>query len=90
MVEQFAQQHGDVVRVVGMGSQDSLDQASDFLEATGVETPLMLWDSGFDSWTYYGVTGQPTAILVDSDGNPIQGWRGTFDTDEVLELAAQA
>jgi len=90
MVEQFARQHGDEVRVVGMGSQDNLELAGDFLAVTGVETPLMLWDRGFDSWAYYGVTGQPIAILVEPDGTPIQGWRGAFDPDEVLELAARA
>lgn len=73
-----------------MGAQDNLDLAADFLAATGVSTPLMIWDPGFESWIYYGVTGQPTAILVDAEGNPIQGWRGRFDTDEVLQLAAAA
>lgn len=73
-----------------MGAQDSLDQASGFLEDTGVATPLMVWDTGFDSWSYYDVRGQPIAILVDSSGMPIQGWRGFFDPDEVLRLAADA
>lgn len=73
-----------------MGAQDSLDQAGDFLELTGVSTPLMIWDASFETWNYYGVTGQPTAILVDREGNPIAGWRGFFDEEEVLELAAQA
>ncbi|MDH3678401.1 MAG: hypothetical protein OEV40_00490 [Acidimicrobiia bacterium] len=72
-----------------MGAQDSLDQAVEFVATTGVETPLMLWDTGFDSWIYYGVNGQPIAILVDADGNPLQGWRGPFDVDEVLRLAAE-
>ncbi len=73
-----------------MGAQDNLDQAEDFLASTGVETPLMIWDTGFDSWVYYGVTGQPIAILVDAEGNPLQGWRGAFDQEEVLRLAAEA
>ena len=73
-----------------MGAQDSLDQASDFLANTGVETPLMIWDAGFETWTYYGVAGQPVAILVDVNGDPIQGWRGAFDPEEVLRLAAEA
>jgi hypothetical protein len=73
-----------------MGAQDSLEQAVDFLELTGVETPLMIWDASFETWSYYGVTGQPTAVLVDAGGNPIQGWRGFFDQEEVLELAAEA
>ncbi len=73
-----------------MGAQDSLEQAAGFLETTGLHTPLMIWDVSFETWSYYGVRGQPTAILVDSNGDPIAGWVGFFDTEEVLELAAAA
>ena len=90
MVEQFAQQHGDTVRVIGMGAQDTLGEAQEFIEITGATTPTMVWDPGFETWAYYGVTGQPTAVLVEPDGTPIQGWRGRFDLDEVLRLAEEA
>ena len=73
-----------------MGAQDSLALAEDFVETTGTGTPLMIWDASFETWSYYGVTGQPTAVLVDADGDPIAGWRGFFDAEEVLELAAEA
>ena len=73
-----------------MGAQDSLDRAADFIAETGTNTPLMIWDAGFETWAYYGVNGQPIAILVDRDGNPIAGWRGLFDEEEVLQLAAEA
>lgn len=72
-----------------MGAQDSLDLAGSFIAETGTTTPLMIWDASFETWAYYGVTGQPTAILVAPDGNPIAGWRGFFDQEEVLELAAE-
>lgn len=49
----------------------------------------MLWDSGFDSWSHYGVRGQPAAILLDADGGAIQGWGGQIPEDIVLELAAE-
>jgi len=77
------------VRVIGLGTQDSLDQAISFTADNGLETPLMTWDPGFDSWIYYGVNSQPTAILVDPAGNPLAGWRGAFDLDEVLRLASE-
>lgn len=73
-----------------MGAQDSLDLANEFVATTGAETPLMIWDTGFDTWSYYGVTGQPTVVLTDAAGNPIQGWRGIFDADAVLDAAAAA
>ena len=73
-----------------MGAQDSLEQAGEFLETTGLQTPLMIWDVSFETWSYYGVRGQPTAILVDKTGDPIGGWLGVFDADEVLDAVAQA
>lgn len=73
-----------------MGAQDSFSFAQEFRETTGTESILMIWDEGFTTWQYYGVRGQPTAILVDKTGNPIQGWLGRFDENEVLELAAAA
>ena len=73
-----------------MGAQDSLSMAREFLEITGVATPLMIWDESFATWAYYGVTAQPTAILVAADGQPIAGWLGRFDEEEVLRLAAEA
>lgn len=73
-----------------MGAQDSFDFAQEFRATTGTESFLMIWDESFTSWQYYGVRGQPTAILVDAAGDPIQGWVGRFDEAEVLELAAAA
>lgn len=84
MVEQFAQQHADKVRVVGMGTQDGLELAEDFVARHGTETPLMTWDETFETWAYYEVRGQPTAILVDPDGNQLGRWHGL--TQEMVDL----
>ncbi len=73
-----------------MGAQDSFGQAEDFRNDFGTESFLMIWDESFASWQYYGVRGQPTAILVDATGEPITGWTGAFDLDEVLRLASEA
>ena len=70
-----------------MGAQDNFELAQDFLQQTGTESFTMTWDASFDTWRYYQVTGQPTAILVDPNGQPIQGWRGVFPKDDVLEAA---
>jgi hypothetical protein len=72
-----------------MGAQDSLALAEDFVESTGTTGFTMIWDESFDTWRYYQVTGQPTAILVDQDGTPVQGWRGIFPPDEVLDLLSE-
>ncbi len=72
-----------------MGAQDSFEFAQEFQGSTGTTSFTMIWDESFASWAYYGVRGQPTAILVDPSGNPIIGWSGFFDQEEVLELAAE-
>jgi len=71
-----------------MGAQDDFGFAQEFRTTTGAESFLMIWDESFTTWQYYGVRGQPAAILVDSTGEAIQGWTGRFDFDEVLDLAA--
>ncbi len=73
-----------------MGAQDSFDQAEQFLESTGTESLTMIWDESFETWSYYGVRGQPAALLVNAKGEPIQSWLGAFDVDQVLELARAA
>ncbi len=73
-----------------MGAQDSFAQAEDFRTEYGTESFLMIWDESFESWSYYGVRGQPTAILVDATGEPITGWTGNFDEEEVIRLASEA
>ena len=50
----------------------------------------MLWDSSFESWSAFDITGQPTVILLDTQGNELGRWFGAIPEAEVLELAAQA
>ena len=87
-VEQFARAHADEVTVIGLGTQDSLGEAVDFVEQFGT-TFTMLWDESFQSWIELGVSSQPTAVFVSPDGEVITGWIGGFPGDTVLELAAE-
>lgn len=86
-VEAFSKEHQRELTVVGLGAQDSLGQAEDFVEEHGLKTPRMLYDRGFDSWAHFGVNGQPAAILFDPDGAAREGWFGPFDEELVLEKA---
>jgi thioredoxin-related protein len=72
-----------------MGAQDDFAFAQEFQSSTGTDSFTMTWDASFETWRYYQVTGQPTAILVNKNGEHLQEWRGLFPKDEVLE-AAQA
>lgn len=89
VVEQFARAHGTEVDLIGMGAQDSLDQAYDFVEDHDTRSFTMLWDGSFESWQHFGVFSQPQAILLAPDGSVIEGWAGAFPEQTVLDLAAQ-
>ncbi len=49
----------------------------------------MLWDSSFESWISLEITGQPTLVLLDTQGNELGRWFG-LNEDEILDLVAQA
>ena len=66
-VEQFARAHSNEVTVVGLGTQDDLSQAREFVRRYGA-TFQMLWDSSSRSWRALGIAGQPAAILLAPDG----------------------
>ena len=76
------------VRVVGLGTQDSLKEARDFVARYAV-TFTMLWDSSFRSWRALEIPGQPAAVLIAPDGSFLGRWLGPFPEDEVLRLASQ-
>lgn len=85
-VEQFAREHGDEVRVIGLGTQNTVEDAVDFVEATGTTSFPMYWDETFLTWDAFGIRGQPAAVLLSPTGEVLDGWIGRFDLDEVLEL----
>lgn len=78
------------IEVVGLGAQNDIEMALDFVESTGTFSFPMLWDESYESWARLGIEGSPAAYLLAPDGTPLQGWLGPFPEDEVLELAAAA
>lgn len=76
--------------MIGLGTQDSGDEAIEFVERGGNYSFPMYWDETFESWVAFGVTGQPAAVLLSPTGETLGGWVGAFPMDEVLELAANA
>jgi thiol-disulfide isomerase/thioredoxin len=83
-VEAFAKQNANAVTVVGIGTQDDLALAEDFVSTYGVRTPQMLWDPGFDSWAALEITGQPTWVLLSPGGEEIGRWQGGLPEDDIL------
>lgn len=76
--------------MIGLGTQDTGDQAVDFVETYGTYSFPMYWDETFASWTAFGVTSQPAAALLSPTGELLGGWLGMFPIDDVLELAANS
>ncbi len=70
-----------------MGAQDSFALAEDFVSATGTASFPMTWDESFETWSFYGVRGQPYAILLDSSGAILGEWGGAIPEDEILRLS---
>jgi thioredoxin-related protein len=52
-----------------------------------VTTPHMYWDATFTVWDYFGVAGQPAAILLDKNGKVVKQYSGFLDTKKVLTEA---
>jgi len=84
-VEAFSMKHADSVTVVGIGTQDDLALAEDFVSTYGVSTPQMLWDPGFESWQALEITGQPTWVLLSPGGEEIGRWQGGLPEGEILD-----
>jgi hypothetical protein len=72
--------------VIGLGTQDSADEAAEFVESYDTYSFPMYWDETFQSWASFGVQSQPAAALLAPDGSVLGGWFGAFPPDEVLSL----
>ena len=44
----------------------------------------MLWDESFESWSYYGITGQPAYALISAEGKVIERSFGAWP-DNILD-----
>lgn len=89
-LEQFARENIDRIAVIGLGTQDDLRLARDFVSKGKITFP-MLWDPTADSWRRLGIRSQPSAILVSADGRELGRWLGRIDTKEreILALLAR-
>ena len=74
--------------MVGLGTQDSAEEAVDFVARHGTYSFPMYWDETFESWQVFGIRIQPAAAMLSPEGDVLEAWMGAFDEDEVLRLAA--
>jgi hypothetical protein len=73
--------------VIGLGAYDSLSLAKTFTARNKMSKVKMLWDKNAKSWEFYGVPGQPAALLI-KNGEVVASWAGAVDEPELLELIA--
>ena len=74
--------------MIGLGTQDTANDAIEFVESRETYSFPMYWDETFESWIAFGVTSQPAAALLSPSGEVLGAWLGAFPADEVLQLAA--
>jgi len=74
--------------MVGLGITGSASQANDFLSVTGVSSPLILLDHDYRVISQYGVSGTPTWILFDGNGNQLA--RGSRINQSLHDAVAAA
>ncbi len=74
--------------MIGVGTQDDLDYANEFVATTGTVSFPMVWDATFESWLQLGITGQPAGMLATADGTLIGQWRGGIPEADVLDAIA--
>lgn len=63
-----------------------MKEAQAFVARHGLTFP-MLWDQGFESWQSFGITSQPSLVLVDAEGKELTRYRGEITEAEKAEVA---
>lgn len=83
-VAQLAQDNPDL-HVLGLGAQDSLDFANQFVARGNLADSgiTLVWDPSFDSWREFGIRSQPYWILYDARGNEVTSRPGSVDLGAV-------
>jgi hypothetical protein len=83
-VAQLAQDNPDL-HVLGLGAQDSLDFANEFVARGNLADSgiTLVWDPSFDSWREFGIRSQPYWILYDAQGNEVTSRPGSVDLGAV-------
>lgn len=74
--------------MVGLGITGSTTQANDFLTVTGISSPPILLDHQYQVISHYGVSGTPTWILFDGNGNQLA--RGSRINQSLHDAVAAA
>lgn len=86
-VLEFAARHGAHIQIVGVGAQDDLEQARDFLQDTTTQRLEMTWDRSGKSWIHFAVRSPSTLKVIDAEGKVTRTWVGKFDAEQIRAAA---
>ena len=73
---------------MGVGAQDDFEYALEFVDSTGVDTPEMIWDPSFETWSRFGVRINSQMMLMNADltsGTELFYGFGESDRQRVLD-----
>ncbi len=74
--------------MIGVGTQDGIVLAKQFVGDTAVTFP-MTWDKSGQTWVDFGVPAQPAMILYNKFGAEVRRWNGVFKKAEVDEAISR-
>jgi thiol-disulfide isomerase/thioredoxin len=83
------EEYGDEVTFLFIDVQESVSDVKAYRDKKGYDNYSPLLDSDGSVSKVYGITGFPTTIIVDSDGNITETYRGMIKED-VLKKAVEA
>ena len=84
-IEGFAREHRDELVVIGINSEDSTGDATEFVEENGLSWEFFK-DTEDERADDYGVLGLPETFLVDPEGDLALLYRGPVDRDYLDEF----
>jgi cytochrome c biogenesis protein CcmG, thiol:disulfide interchange protein DsbE len=89
LIQQFAEEAGDRVRVIGVNSQDGVPQATSFAEDAGLGFPIA-YDGDGELAAQLGLNVLPFTVFVAADGSVTHVQAAVVrSVDELRSLVAQ-
>lgn len=71
--------------MIGLGAQDDLALARDFVAKTGIRSFSMVWDASFTTWRHYGIQVNSETWLLDKFGRRVGQKRFGLDESKILD-----
>jgi len=83
-LQNFHEQYGDRVAVVGINWDHSISEARSFMERLGITYPNLIDRQG-EAFVQYGLTALPTSFWIDERGVIMGYWNGAMDEETMLQ-----